>query len=86
MTDLTLRNIGVIKERLWRFCGGAQRLAAGSRLLAKSFPSKPLQPLPPALAPDCTLALVTLKILTTDQLEDKAARRQESRGVRYAKY
>ena len=76
----------MIKERLWRFCGGAQRLAAGSRLLAKSFPSKPLQPLPPALAPDCTLALVTLKILTTDQLEDKAARRQESRGVRYAKY
>ena len=50
--------------------------AAGSRLLAKSFPSKPLEP-PPALAPDCTLTLVTLKILSTDQLVDKAARRKD---------
>ena len=71
---MTLRNIGVIRERLLRFCaggGGAQtaqtahvqrRQAAG--LLPKSFPSKP----PP---PDCTLlTLVTVKILTKDQLFD----------------
>lgn len=38
LTNLTLGNIGVIKER---FCGGAER-QGGCSLLAKCLPSKPL--------------------------------------------